>query len=213
VSGGLSDVVALPVREARTASAVLAACFVEDPLSAWLFPHPGRRQRVLQSLFLATIRDALRFSSVDAVYARGRLCGVSVSLPPGAFPPTRGRSARLLPTFALLAARYPRALRRAFRVMAADADAHVEGPHWYAQALGVEADHRGQGAGTALLEAILRRADRDRTSTFLVTSNPPNLEWYRRYGFVESNEIRARPEAPPFWPMERPAGSPTETPG
>ena len=208
MSAGRFEVTPLPRCEAKDAAALLASGFAEDPLSCWLFPDPRRRRLLLRRLlFHGSVGDSLRAGAVDTIRMGGRLVAVSTSLPPGAFPPTRARSARLLPSLALAVACYPAALSRARRVLAADAAAHMEDRHWYAQAIAVENGQQGRGLGTALLETVLDRADQDKVTTFLVTSNPINLDWYRRYGFVALDEIRVLPEAPPFWPMARPAGS------
>ena len=61
--------------------------------------------------------------------------------------PHGSASATMLPTLALAAATYPSALRRARRVLAADAEAHVERAHWYAQAIAVERVDAAAGLG------------------------------------------------------------------
>jgi GNAT superfamily N-acetyltransferase len=194
----------LRASDERAAAALLARAFADDPLSAWLFPHPGRRMRLLRSLFLHTIRDSLPFGAVDAARTGDHLSGVGLSLPPGAFPPTAFRTARMLPTLGLAAVLAPNRLRCVKRVLAEDARAHIAEAHWYAQAIAVDDSQRGRGVGSALLAAMLDRADRDSVATFLVTSNPRNRDWYSRHGFVTLTNVRVMSDAPTYWPMARP---------
>jgi ribosomal protein S18 acetylase RimI-like enzyme len=196
-------VVSVKASETRFSADLLAESFAEDPLARFLFPDSTRRLRVLRSLFLRVVRDALSFGAVDAVRAGEALAGICVSLPPGAFPPSRMRNARIAPTLLLATILYPTSLDRLRRVLRADAAAHVSEPHWYIEAIGVDDHARHQGIGTRLLEAVLVRADAETALTFLVTSNERNLDWYRRYGFTVTDEVRVLPHAPPFWPMAR----------
>ena len=80
-----------------------------------------------------------------------------------------------------------------------------EPPHWYLFFLGVAPHLRGQGVGSAILEATLKRVDDDRRPAYLDNSNPKNTRLYERAGFRVVSEYRARKDAPPIWGMWRDA--------
>jgi ribosomal protein S18 acetylase RimI-like enzyme len=81
-------------------------------------------------------------------------------------------------------------------------DVHPTEPHWYLAVLGVRPESRGRGAGSALLEPGLARADAEGMPCYLESSNKRNVSLYERHGF----EIRAEhwlPDGPMFTYMWR----------
>ncbi len=54
----------------------------------------------------------------------------------------------------------------------------------------VRADAQSRGAGTALLEPVLARCDRDGAVAFLDSSNARNVAFYERLGFGVVAETR-----------------------
>jgi GNAT superfamily N-acetyltransferase len=75
-------------------------------------------------------------------------------------------------------------------------------PFWYLGVLGTHPDHKGRRWGRALIADGLRRAGADGLPAVLETSNPGNVDIYRRAGFEVVAEITAGPL--PVWVMERP---------
>lgn len=197
------EVSALRRGEADCAAWLLARAFDDDPLFGYLFPHQGRRARALRAIFKYGIRDAMSFGRVDAVHVGNALAAAAVWLPPGAFPPSASRNLRMLPALLAVTSLFPASLVRVSRTLAADTRAHIEKPHWYLQAIGVDPPHQGHGVGTALLEGVLSEADDQRHACYLVTSSPRNLAWYTRFGFERLATVRPEPASPPFWPMQR----------
>ncbi len=49
--------------------------------------------------------------------------------------------------------------------------------------LGVSSEHQGKGTGSKLLSELVDVADKKKLSIYLETSNPRNLELYKRFGF------------------------------
>lgn len=211
------EVAALRKDEVPSAAWLLARAFDDDPLFCYLFPHQERRARALDALFKYAIRDAATFGRVDAARTENTLIGASIWLPPGAYPPSTARNIRAVPAFLTMAGLFPASLGRVTRTLAADTRAHIETPHWYLEAIGVEPSRQGRGVGTALLQGVLAQADDQDHACYLVTSRPRNLAWYSRLGFEKVATIRPDPASPPFWPMQREAGqtrcspSPTST--
>ena len=79
--------------------------------------------------------------------------------------------------------RGPRAFPRFARSGAALERAFPDEPVWYLQALGVHPDAQRRGVGAALLSAGLAVIDADHVPCHLHTSDPANVEYYRRWGF------------------------------
>ena len=92
------QIVLLPAAGLPEVGAVFAGSHGVYPPFRHLFPDPTRRAQVLARFFTATVRDALPFGTVDAAIADdGRLLGVAVWLPPGAFPWSTRRKLRSMP--------------------------------------------------------------------------------------------------------------------
>jgi ribosomal protein S18 acetylase RimI-like enzyme len=81
---------------------------------------------------------------------------------------------------------------------------HPHEPHWYLPMIGVDPARQGQGLGSALLKAGLRRCDADGLAAYLESSNPKNVPLYERFGFEVLGVIEPG-GFPPLIPMLRPA--------
>ncbi|MCL4540292.1 MAG: GNAT family N-acetyltransferase, partial [Bacteroidetes bacterium] len=66
---------------------------------------------------------------------------------------------------------------------------HLREPHWYIQVLGVHPNHQGKGLGGKLLRPVLQKADEAGVAVYLESSNPKNLDFYRKHGFKVTEEI------------------------
>ena len=107
----------------------------------------------------------------------------------------RGRCPLWLGAFVRFARSAP-ALERAFPAQ----------PVWYLQALGVHPDAQRRGTGAALLAAGLALVDADHAVCHLHTSDPANLNYYRRYGFeLVGPGFPAGVGGPTYYGMTRPA--------
>ncbi|WP_312182113.1 GNAT family N-acetyltransferase [Arthrobacter sp.] len=74
---------------------------------------------------------------------------------------------------------------------------------WTLAALGVAPDTQGNGAGTALMDAVLQDADRQGRSIALETSSERNVAFYGRHGF-RVWAVTEMPDGGPFvWSMIR----------
>ena len=78
--------------------------------------------------------------------------------------------------------------------------------HWYLNVIAAKRGARSRGVGARLLEPFLERADREGVGIYLESSNPRNLSFYRRYGFLNHGDAVVLPGAGPILqPMWRPA--------
>jgi GNAT superfamily N-acetyltransferase len=66
---------------------------------------------------------------------------------------------------------------------------HVPSPHFYLSALGVDPHRQGEGTGTALMQPILDRCDREGLPAYLETAVARNVLLYERLGFAVVEEL------------------------
>ncbi len=77
-------------------------------------------------------------------------------------------------------------------------------PHWYLNAIAARRGERARGVGAQLLEPYIDRSNRERIGIYLESSNPRNLSFYRRHGFVGFGPRIDLPDGgPPLQPMWR----------
>jgi GNAT superfamily N-acetyltransferase len=206
-------VLLLDERGIDAAADALAASHADYPAFRSVFPDPARRARALPPFFRATVADAVGFGAVRAVRqgTGERLSSVAVWLPPGAFPWSVGRKLRATPAFLRVLAADPANFARFTRYGTAAERAHLgTDPYWYLEVMGVRPEAQRQGHGTALIEPVLARADREGVDCRLETSDPANVAYYERFGFtVVDPALRLVPDGPTHVSMHRPpAGRP-----
>jgi GNAT superfamily N-acetyltransferase len=74
-------------------------------------------------------------------------------------------------------------------------------PFWYLDYIAVDAERRGSGVGTALIEHGLAFARRDGTPAFLETGRSGNVPYYERRGFRTYLDEDAPNGGPHIWFM------------
>jgi GNAT superfamily N-acetyltransferase len=85
-----------------------------------------------------------------------------------------------------------------------EAHPHDE-PHYYLSFVATHDDHRGKGIGEQLLAQNLARIDTEHFPAYLESSNPKNMDRYRRLGFEPRSEFSMPDNGPPVTTMWRPA--------
>jgi len=185
---------------------VLVDSHGDYPAFRYVFPT-DRRPRALRPFLEATVRDAASNGVVDAVWHQGRIAGIAVWLRPGAYPWSPRRQVRAVP--ALRTALAAPVSFRAFAALGATAAAaHPRDRHWYLVALGIRHENHGRGLGSRLLASGLRRADADGIDAYVETSDPANLPFYARHGFVVVEPaLQLLPGGPPYATLRRTASS------
>lgn len=81
--------------------------------------------------------------------------------------------------------------------------AHPDEPHWYLAVIGSDPTARGTGLGQALMRSRLDRCDAEHAPAYLESSNPDNVPYYQRFGFVITGEIQLPDGGPSLIPMWR----------
>jgi ribosomal protein S18 acetylase RimI-like enzyme len=190
--------------ELQSTTVTLARAFHHDPVFDFLIPNLLQQARAALTFMGSVVLDGMPFDEVWVAREDAAVLGAAVWLPPGAYP--RGarrdaislvhdlRSVHLLGSRAFAGVRLYGAIDRAHR--------RVEEPHWYLALLGTDPGWQRRGVGSALVTAVLERADQDQTLAYLETQKPENIPWYRRHGFEVVDELRP-PGCPVMWAMRR----------
>ena len=196
----------LSANDAPTAGALLTASHGDYPAFRAVFPDSRMRSRVLGPFQTAAARDAIRHGSAVGAFLDDQLAGVALWQPPGRFPLSPPRKARMAPALAQAAIAARGAFPRFARSGATLERTFPNQPVWYLQALGVHPSRQRQGVGAALLAAGLAVVDADNLACHLHTSDPANVEYYRRWGFeLTQPAFPAGAGGPTYYGMTRPA--------
>lgn len=200
------DVHHLAPSAAREAAALLGASHGDYPSFRQVIPDGRRRRRVLRPLFESSMRDAAVHGAALACSDESGLTGVALWMPPGAFPLSAARKARMTPAMLRMFVAAGRAAGPMARLGTALENAHPAGRHWYLQALGVHPRAQRAGVGDRLVRAGLALATADGAPSYLQTSDPANVAYYERVGFTLTQpQIATFPGGPTYLGMTRPA--------
>jgi len=176
----------------------LAAAFRDSPLNqAVVGVDPQRRLRCNRAGMRQLVASMRRLGVALIARSPGGL-GVLLANPPDTYPLAPPGPWVQLRT---LWVQGPRVSLRWQRVFEHMHDVHPLEPHWYLATLGVDPRAQGTGLGSALLAALLRRADADELPTWLETDRAGNLPFYQRAGFRSVRESHVF--GVPIWHMLR----------
>jgi ribosomal protein S18 acetylase RimI-like enzyme len=174
---------------------VITLAFAADPMARWATPDPVRYLGGMPAVVRAFGGNGFEHGSVHVAADGG---GAAMWLPPGVEPDGE--------TLGALVMENAPAERQAdlSAVLERMGATHPHEPHWYLPLIGVDPARQGQGIGAALLRHALARVDADGLPAYLESSNPRNIELYRRHGFEPIGTIQAG-ASPTIVPMLRPA--------
>jgi len=176
----------------------LARAFDEDPPMRWFLPDDERRIPNARLMFDVMLRRLHLMR--DACYTTDDVVGGALWVPPGAWRLGFFQQVRLLPSMLRV---FGRNLGRAQRGLAVMDSRHPREPHYYLDSLGVEPEWQGRGLGSALMQPILERCDRQGMPAYLNAGSPRSRNLYLRHGFQVTQEFRLPEGGPPLWRMWR----------
>jgi ribosomal protein S18 acetylase RimI-like enzyme len=186
-------------QDRRPVVAMLSRAFADDPVIRWFLPAMKGGDALSRFFRASLARDVLPHGEVHVAEHDGKIVGAALWRRPGEWH-NNGVSQLLdLPWWLWV---FGRDLQRAGEGLDAMKKAHPSDPHWYLPTIGVDPAAQGLGVGSALMLAMLRRCESERTPAYLESSKPGNVAFYGRYGFKLMDE-RHLPDGPPFWPMWR----------
>ena len=167
--------------EVDHAIATLVLAFATDPVARWMYDDPHQYLRHIPRLFRAL--GASSFEAGAAERSNDGL-GVAIWLPPGVHGDDGPLEAVLAESIV--------GEKQAEVAAVFERTEHYRPTelHWYLSLIGVEALHRNNGCGAALLQHRLRQCDREHLPAYLWSSNPLNTSLYERHGFEIAGTIR-----------------------
>ena len=186
-------------------AAVLTRAFARDPFYLFLAGDaPERSSRMREGW-----RGILTFASahLSDTWTTEDRAGVALWLPPSYSGPSFIDSLRIMPSIARLAGwRRLRVVADAVGTLERRRHHHVQRPHFYLSALGVEPQRQGEGVGSALLQPVLDRCDQRRIPAYLETATARNVLLYERLGFDVVEELTLPRSDVHGWLMVRQRG-------
>lgn len=165
---------------------VLADAFADDPLIAWMFPHPERGTLHRHTMMEIAADAGLGMGQTYVWRDGGAIVGVAAWAPPGKSFFSGASSQRIGD---LLVGASPDRLATLGAGMGEVHSYEPETPHFHLQFLGVRVARHGQGIGGRLLGACVDVIDRLGQVASLESSNERNLSVYQRNGFAVTAEV------------------------
>jgi ribosomal protein S18 acetylase RimI-like enzyme len=167
-------------------AAVLARAFQDDPMWRWALGRDGTDERRARlDRFFGAIARVLH-PRHELTFTAGDFAGAAVWMAPGRWHFSLGDEARLAP--AVLGSFGAIGAVRLLRLLGGVERVHLREPHYYLFAIGADPAQQGRGVGSALLAPMLARCDAEKLPAYLESSNPENIPFYRRHGFVPVGE-------------------------
>jgi GNAT superfamily N-acetyltransferase len=184
------------------AAEVASRAFHGNSLTSRLFPREFNRLS-LSALYRFSLNYGLLYG--ETCVTSPTLEGIAVWLPPGqtGMPVSRVLRAG---GWSLPLAISPLLLLRFLPVVKVSAAAHKRHapfPHWYLFLLCVAPEHQRKGYGSALLDSMLSRIDRQHMPCYLETTEERNLAFYEHHGFRVAEMGRVPGKDVTVWAMLR----------
>ncbi|MEV5463463.1 GNAT family N-acetyltransferase [Streptomyces sp. NPDC002788] len=184
---------------------LLDEAFQDDPVSGWVFPGVQDRRAKHPGLMAAFTDIVLEAGRID-VTEDGAACALWLSLPAGDGHDGDAEDEG------------PAQVREAVDpdnerielIGRLTTGIHPSGrAHEYLWMIGVAPGRQGEGLGTALIESVLDRCDREGLPAYLEASSARSRKLYERLGFELAGPALGLPEGPEMWPMWREPGART----
>ena len=167
-------------------SEAFAAAFQDDPLMGWIYRDGERRRRLLPKAF--TFFLSRWFLRHGETYMHADGVGGAVWCPPGTWRITNAEMVRGTPAMLWKTGGY--GFARGARIFNTIEKEHPhDPPHWYLAILGTEPGSQSKGVGSTMLSPVLERCDTEGLPAYLESSNPRNVPFYARHGFVTTKEL------------------------
>lgn len=186
VSAAVTRVRRADAADAEPLAAVLGRAFANNPFVRWIVPDDGHYASIATEFFRLGVDREL---ADGEVYTTADHAGAALWLPPESTPPGTVEQFRVGRRLLSILGRRTLVGARALDTFERR---RPEREHWYLTVLGTEPDRQGQGVGGTLLQPILERCDRTGVAAYLESSDPANVDYYRRFGFRTTGAIEFR---------------------
>jgi GNAT superfamily N-acetyltransferase len=182
-------------RDHAAAVETLTLAFADDPLMAWVFEDADARPALLRRWWAWIIEN--RQPHVDLLETGDDR---SAALWHGPDPVEEPRSTSFFDLVTeLLGPDVAMVKLQGLRVIP---ESHPAGRHWYLAAVGTRPAFQGAGSAPRVLRPVLEACDAEGLPAYLESSNPRNVSFYERFGFVATGTIQV-PGGPALTPMWR----------
>lgn len=173
---------------------MLARAFYDDPAMSWTFPRDEKRLEQAERFWSIRLRHV---APQEEIYVTDDLSAAAAWTLPDRWHVSWRETAEL--GRMMLGPRLPLLFRGLQRIERAHPHAP---PHFYLAVIGTDPPRQGQGIGSRLMQPVLEMCDREGLPAYLESSKERNVDFYSRFGFRVTEEIRL-PKGPPMWPMWR----------
>ncbi|MGC0329585.1 ribosomal protein S18 acetylase RimI-like enzyme [Streptomyces sp. SAI-170] len=178
--------------------ALLDRAFLDDPVSGWVFPGEAYRRATHHRLMAAFTDIVLADGWIDLT-EDGAACALWLSVPAEEHQEEGDEDG-----FAQMREAVDPQNERVELIGRLTAGIHPsDRAHAYLWMIGVDPAQQGRGLGTALVEHVLERCDRDGLPAYLEASNARSRALYERLGFEVLGAPLELPDGPSMWPMWR----------
>jgi ribosomal protein S18 acetylase RimI-like enzyme len=176
---------------------LLDEAFQDDPVSHWVFPGQEYRRRTHHRL-MAAFTDAVLADGWIDITEDGAACALWLSMP------ENGQGDETDDGPAQVREAVDPDNERVERIARLTEGIHPTGrAHAYLWMIGVAPGRQGEGLGTALIESVLDRCDREELPAYLEASSARSRGLYERLGFEFTGRALDLPDGPRMWPMWR----------
>src|SRR5688572_9578395 len=179
------DIRQATIEDRATVADALASAFSEDPLFGWVAGPKAPLQDRLRIFFDAFVKQNLA-KPEHLVFVSADGTGAAVWQPIDRWKVPPADLVRAMPAVV-------RAFRRRVPAMLGALTAiekvHPAAPHYYLEMLGTRKGKQGKGVGSEVIALMTERCDREGVPAYLESSNPRNIPFYARHGFVEQQEV------------------------
>ncbi|MFE5759143.1 GNAT family N-acetyltransferase [Streptomyces massasporeus] len=180
---------------------LLDEAFQDDPVSGWVFPGAADRRAKHPALMAAFTDIVLAAGRID-VTEDGSACALWLPVPADEGHGEGDAGDDEGPAHVREAVDPDN--ERIEAIGRLTAAVHPAGrAHEYLWMIGVAPGRQGEGLGTALIEAVLDRCDREGLPAYLEASNARSRTLYERLGFELVGPVLDLPDGPAMWPMWR----------
>ena len=179
---------------------LLDEAFQGDPVSGWVFPGDEYRRATHHRLMAAFTGIVLDEGWID-VTEDGSACALWLSVPAAEHDAEEGAADD---GAARLRAAVDPGNERIELIARLTSEIHPAGrAHEYLWMIGVTPERQGEGIGSALVQHVLDRCDREGLPAYLEASSARSRALYERLGFQLTGRPLDLPNGPQMWPMWR----------
>ena len=184
----------LESNEIGKVGAMMTVAFSGDPFMRWMYPEPDAFIKHFPKFVEAFAGGAF---DQNAAFVDEGFGGACMWFPPGTEVNEEGLRQLAIATIA------PERLGQMGEIFQQMEEYHVDEEVWYLPMIGVDARFQGRGIGALLMNSVLAKTDEMGIPTYLESSNPANIPFYKRLGYEAIGKIQLSDDSPLLTPMYR----------